>query len=1151
MGWIGIPVFFSSQPFSYKEVTMNTIKRSTLSSIVVVLSLSLGLLLCPTFAQDPAEVTTKTGLLTIIWGNEIGGKTSVIYTLTNAMGQRTRLQISDEVSKKLGGILQYNGKQVTVRGTWVAKPDLSGAPVDPEAQPEEIFNVDIIKLTVPSEPSAPTPEGAPGPEGVAGSHPWVTIMCKCSDIADEPEDYAFFEDMYSDTKPGLDHYWQEVSFSTFDVNGSIVAGTDWYTLPHDDAHYNPTGTSGGADLTALMNDCIAEADPDVDFSLYDGINMMFNWNFDRGWAWGGGTGTITLDGVTKSWSVTWEPPWAYADISVIAHEMGHGFGLPHSTAIDWTSTYDNAWDVMSQDRYNCGAGSVHRDATYGCMAQHTISHHKDLLEVIPAAKIMTVIPGTSVTINLDDLAAPPSTGYHMVKIPIGTSAESFYTVETRQHTGYDAKLPGEAVIIHEVETYTAVLVPSASATDPAVMWNVGETFTDAANGIEVTVNSTTVSGFEVTVSNRPISNPIDMVLALDRSGSMLWSVPGDNPEGYATRRDALSAGVDRFLANVLALSPPVNSTLGLTLFSSKALDVPTFTALRTPVDAALAVEVANEIGPAAPVHSAAPGCDWMTTPENCEWGSTSIGAALQAALAKLSSGTGTHLKTIVLFTDGEQNTAPYVTTDGLKICAASSDPAACAAEPEIDPDVRIISVGIGDPSSSYHTLLQNVANESQFGTYISANTTTPDDFPCAGSITDAFQCVACYTLAGNSPQMVSYSSGILGNTPKALDTFEVNAGVRMLLLSISFDQDIAPSSIENLSSWIVIKKDQTDVTRHFSIVDATDTSKHVLVKAVFRQAGETNVRPFLPQGRYNVTLTKPSGISGELEYSVISVVDDHSLNMTWEVSEPNYPRADEAFLPSMRLIWLGMPLDDATVTARVLRPGDDLGDVLAKMPDVDLQLKAKGREMASAGQLKYLSLLKNSELVQKILPTSGQHALQYRGSGTYDTPYNPNQVSGVYQIRYNVFADMGIYGKVQRVVVQSVYVQPGDIDVEASIISKTLQGNTLTVKVRPKTTYGKLIGPGQMRAFNISGQDIERVDIKELGQDGTYQIVLSGDLDKIINVNYLGNPLFNGPASDFGDKPEKPFLKWLFILLLIALILLVLWLLWRKFKSRV
>lgn len=1128
---------------------MNTFKRFALASIIIVLSILFGALLSPTFAEDPAEVTTKTGTLSIVWGDNFEKeKTSIIYTLTDSTGQRTRLQISDEVSKKFGGIFQYNGKQVTVRGT-LATPDLSGSPANPGAQPQESLKVNVIKLTTSPESRETTPESAPGLMGVAGSQPWITIMCKFPDITDEPQDFAYFEGMYSDTEPGLDHYWQEVSFSTFDVNGSEVAGSGWYTMPHDESHYNPTATAMGADRAALRTDCIAAADPDVDFSLFVGINMMFNSNFDRGWAWGG-SAWLTLDGVTKSWSVTWEPPWAYANISVIAHEMGHGFGLPHSTAIDWTSVYDNAWDVMSQDRYNCAVGSVHRDATYGCMAQHTISHHKDMLEVIPAAKTLTVIPGTTTTIDLDDLAAPPSTGYHMVKIPIGTSPESFYTIEARKYTGYDEKLPGEAVIIHEIETNTAVLVPNASATDPSVMWIVGETFTDTANGIDVTVNATTASGFEVTVSNRPISNPIDMTLVLDRSGSMLWNVPGDNPEGYATRRDALSAGVDRFLADVLALSPPVNSTLGLSLFSSKALDVPTFTALRTPVDVALANEVANEIGPSAPAHSAPPGCDWSTMPENCEWGSTSIGAALQDGLAKLSSGTASHLKTLVLFTDGEQNTAPYITTDGLKICPTSSDPVACVAEPEIDADVRIISVGIGDPSSSYHTLLQNVANESQFGTYISANATTPDDFPCAGSITDAFQCVASYTLAGNSPQMVSYSSGILGNTPSEMEEFEVNAGVRMLLLSISFDKDIEPSLLEELSSWIVIKKDETDVTRHFSIVGTMDTSKHVLVRAIFPQAVEESTGTFIPQGRYNVALSKPRGISREIAYRVISFVDDHSLKMTWEISEPTAPRADQTFSPSMRLYWLGTPLEDATVTARVLRPGDDLGDVLAKMPDVDLKLKnATGAEIASAGQLKYLSLFKNRELVQKISPASGEHSLQYRGSGTYDTPYNPNLVSGVYQIRYDVTAETPMYGKVQRVAVQSVYVQPGAIDTETSIISKKIRNNTLTVRLRPITTYGKFIGPGQLRAFTISGQDIKLVDLEEIGQSGTYEIVLSGDLDKIIRVNYLGEPLFKGPASDFGGQPVTNDWKWLLYLLVIAIFLVIIWSLWRMLKS--
>jgi hypothetical protein len=78
---------------------------------------------------------------------------------------------------------------------------------------------------------------------------------------------------------------------------------------------------------------------------------------------------LTLDGLTKSWYMTWEPPWGCQDICVIEHEMGHGFGLPHSSGA-YGQTYDNQWDVMSNTWSNCGCS---RDATFGCLGQHTIS----------------------------------------------------------------------------------------------------------------------------------------------------------------------------------------------------------------------------------------------------------------------------------------------------------------------------------------------------------------------------------------------------------------------------------------------------------------------------------------------------------------------------------------------------------------------------------------------------------------------------------------------------------------------------------------------------------------------------------------------------------------------------------------------------------
>ncbi len=48
----------------------------------------------------------------------------------------------------------------------------------------------------------------------------------------------------------------------------------------------------------------------------------------------------------------------------------------------------------------------------------------------------------------------PQTGnYLMAQIPVNHSTTHFYTVEVRRKTGYDIKLPGAGIIIHEVQTY--------------------------------------------------------------------------------------------------------------------------------------------------------------------------------------------------------------------------------------------------------------------------------------------------------------------------------------------------------------------------------------------------------------------------------------------------------------------------------------------------------------------------------------------------------------------------------------------------------------------------------------------------------------------------------------------------------------------------
>jgi M6 family metalloprotease-like protein len=464
---------------------------------------------------------SSSGRFNIVWGDGQDGSRQTIYTFTDDSGQKTRLFIDEALSQSVGGVLWFNRKKVSVAGVWGTSRSATGAATG--------LHVTSISLAPSPVTGAVSDDVSPA---VIGSQPWITIMCKFSDYAGtEPQNLAYFTGMYDNTKPRLDHYWRELSYNTANVVGSNAAG--WFTLPHTEAYYNPTDTQGGTNLDLLAQDCTAVANPTVNFALYQtgGINMMFNTNFDNGYAWGGSTDApITLDGVTKYWRMTWEPPWAYADISVIQHEMGHGFGLPHSST-PWGQVYQNAWDVMSQDRYNCypveapGAS----DPTYGCMAQHTISYHKDILGWIPALQKVTVPVGTSMTITLEQLALPATSNLKMAQIPIGGSNTYFYTVEARRLTGYDAKLPGAAIIIHEVNTARNepawIVDPNGTpSSDASAMWVVGETYTDVANNISVRVDSATATGFVVTISNNvtpivdtPLSNGVPLNQAMTAS----------------------------------------------------------------------------------------------------------------------------------------------------------------------------------------------------------------------------------------------------------------------------------------------------------------------------------------------------------------------------------------------------------------------------------------------------------------------------------------------------------------------------------------------------------------------------------------------------------------------------------------------------------
>ncbi len=72
-------------------------------------------------------------------------------------------------------------------------------------------------------------------KAVTGAQPWISILCKFSDVSTEPRNLSYFQGMYSSSYPGLDYYWREVSYDKANVAGSSAVA--WVTMPHPVSHY--------------------------------------------------------------------------------------------------------------------------------------------------------------------------------------------------------------------------------------------------------------------------------------------------------------------------------------------------------------------------------------------------------------------------------------------------------------------------------------------------------------------------------------------------------------------------------------------------------------------------------------------------------------------------------------------------------------------------------------------------------------------------------------------------------------------------------------------------------------------------------------------------------------------------------------------------
>jgi M6 family metalloprotease-like protein len=436
-------------------------------------------------AQTP---TTKVGRLDIFFGDNFSTqkptKTQYNYLVSDS-GERINISVNPELTSEYGGLAKLNGQRVEVSFMQpsISLQDTEKNPIPVQSIKPAASKTNLAKLQDTYYP--------------VGVQKFVTVLCRFADSTGvTPHQPDFYRGMLGSTAPGLDNYWKEVSYGKLGVDGTTVAG--WYNLPGTRASYFSSPDT--IDLVKLRNDCISVADNDVNFGNFQGITMAFNQNLD-GPAWGSRT-YMMLDGVEKYYASMWMPEYpGYQEQHVYAHEMGHGFGLPHSSG-DYGLDYDSQWDVMSN-----GAKNV--DPTYGKIAPHTIGDYKDYINLFGPNRVVYQYDLTvPKTFDLERMAQPVSTTNPQVIYlvsPNASSTQRVFTLESRMFAGYDVNLPGEAVIAHNInygrDNWAQVLDvdQNGNPNDSGAMWTAGETYSNSVNDLAFKINSKSSSSFNVTV----------------------------------------------------------------------------------------------------------------------------------------------------------------------------------------------------------------------------------------------------------------------------------------------------------------------------------------------------------------------------------------------------------------------------------------------------------------------------------------------------------------------------------------------------------------------------------------------------------------------------------------------------------------------------
>ena len=562
----------------------------------------------------------------------------------------------------------------------------------------------------------------------------------------------------------------------------------------------------------------------------------------------------------------------------------------------------------------------------------------------------------------------------------------------------------------------------------------------------------------------PLRLPLDVIMVLDKSGSMGWELPASPINSLPSRWTVLGDSLEQFVAlwEQASETQVTGDRLGLVHFDSVA----------TPFD----------FGGGSMFKTRGEWDTWLTAAKSkTPGGATAIGAGINAARDKSAADQVNFDAVVILMTDGEQNVNPRIQKLGAGIdwlLAASTAPPASLPLAGFDElfvkGIPIQTIGFGTPATVEQDLLKGIAEQTAGTSIITAT---------AAGLSAGMRDALVRALKGNTLGMLTRVNGTL--TPPAT----VSAPIPLQI-------DVSVKRATLVLDW-------TGRRNMFDLLVQPPGGGTPFVPQV-RKAGANWIVASIdvpadgPVGEWKA-LVRGNDVGSATDFRLSAYSVDSRLK--YSLSFGRDPSGTGDPIPLMvDISYDGKPLTGIAGGIRLspAAPAEGSGNILhaagaGPAPVADqTATTAKVLQLARDGQLIPRTEPKPTG-EQLVLADSGSGGDETAGDAIYTARVVDTRVPGRYRFDVALEWDDPRTGKVRRVesIERSVVAVPNPT--KTVVVVAPPADGSYQVTVTPRDRFGNYVGPGYGGLVKVKLNGAGSVGpVSDPAQTGDYTVKVSG-----------------------------------------------------------